>query len=41
MAPPEVAPIGTRSTIGQENAPLDRQRMVAASLFICCMAGQM
>ena len=31
----------TRITMGQVKAPLDRQRMVAASLLICCMAGQM
>jgi len=29
-----------RSTIGQEKAPFDRQRIVAASDLICCMAGQ-
>jgi hypothetical protein len=28
-------------TVGQVNAPFDRQRIVAASLRICCMAGQM
>jgi hypothetical protein len=28
-------------TTGQLNAPFERQRMVAASLLICCMAGQM
>ncbi len=33
--------MGTRTTIGQVKAPFDRQRMVAASLFSCCMAGQM
>ena len=27
-------------TIGTENAPLERQRIVAASLRSCCMAGQ-
>ena len=42
MAPPlTYPPIGTRRTIGHEKAPLDRHRMVAASLLIWCMAGQM
>ncbi len=33
--------MATRTTIGQVKAPLERQRTVAASLFSCCMAGQM
>ena len=33
--------MGTRSTMGQLNAPFERHRIVAASLLICCMAGQM
>ena len=42
MAPPvRYPPMATRTTSGQVNAPLDRQRMVAASLRSCCMAGQM
>ena len=33
--------MATRTTIGQLNAPFERQRIVAASLRSCCMAGQM
>ena len=33
--------MGTRMTMGADQAPFERQRTVAASLLICCMAGQM
>jgi hypothetical protein len=33
--------MGTRMTVGHVKAPFERQRIVAASLRICCMAGQM
>ena len=33
--------MGTRITVGHVKAPLERQRMVAASLLIWVMAGQM
>ena len=42
MAPPvRYPPMATRTTRGQVKSPLDRHRMVAASLRSCCMAGQM
>jgi hypothetical protein len=42
MAPPgEVAADRHPHTMGQVNAPSERQRMVAASLLIWVMAGQM
>ena len=42
MAPPvRYPPIGTRSTMGTQNSPPERHRMVAASVLICCMAVQM